>query len=438
MSIAINPDHEFRMSHSNMASETARIVSKAQYNEQIFISIPAPTSPLAPSSLRVKTVLIGLTSNNISYCAGGDFLHWWSTYPVPATAPAPYNDTDTYGIAVGWGYCTVTDSTIDSISPGRMLYGFLPVSSHSVDLELRQVPDVPTHYIETSPHRQKVMNLYHRYILQPDTFTLDLSDPTVTFTPTVKPVWGASYVLANYVFAQNRPPIHPLGVPASPWTEKEANLIDACIVCVAAGTKTSRGFLQQLTAIDADKTPKYTVVEVTASPTGCEAYLRHIPFTHSRISYTDIAPSAFPRHRKYVLLNFGGRDDALDRVRQAVTSVNPAAEIVVLAIGGEAKKVSSENMAARVAMLKKVNAIQMNASGIKDEVMRQEGEVKYFEGFDEAWKVLLEEVRKRGSGTALGVHVKVSHGDEGLEECWTRLCAGEVAGNEGLLVRLNE
>ena len=35
-----------------------------------------PTVQLAPSSIRVRTLLVSLTSNNLSYARGGHFLHW--------------------------------------------------------------------------------------------------------------------------------------------------------------------------------------------------------------------------------------------------------------------------------------------------------------------------------------------------------------------------
>jgi Protein of unknown function (DUF2855) len=50
--------------------------------------------PLAASSLRVRTKLIAMTFNNLAYAQGGCLLHWWDTYPVPETAPTPYNNRD--------------------------------------------------------------------------------------------------------------------------------------------------------------------------------------------------------------------------------------------------------------------------------------------------------------------------------------------------------
>lgn len=38
---------------------------------------------LAPSSVRVRPAVISLTSNNLSYARGGDFLHWYTSLPFP-------------------------------------------------------------------------------------------------------------------------------------------------------------------------------------------------------------------------------------------------------------------------------------------------------------------------------------------------------------------
>ncbi|RYP20490.1 hypothetical protein DL767_009444 [Monosporascus sp. MG133] len=52
----------------------------------------APTGPLAESSVRIRTTLISITTNNLSYARDGFSFRWWEAYPVPDSAPAPFND----------------------------------------------------------------------------------------------------------------------------------------------------------------------------------------------------------------------------------------------------------------------------------------------------------------------------------------------------------
>lgn len=58
------------------------VVSKADNQEHAVATLDRPeyeSHSLALSSVRVQPLLIALTSNNLSYARGGDFLHWWDT-----------------------------------------------------------------------------------------------------------------------------------------------------------------------------------------------------------------------------------------------------------------------------------------------------------------------------------------------------------------------
>lgn len=419
-----------------------RLVSKARYNEQTFLEVPYPTESLRPSSLRIQTILFGLGSNNLSYCANGTPLHWWDTFPTLSSVAAPYDNEEQYGVAPGWGYARVLESTIDEIKPGRVVYGFVPISSHAVDLQLRQSEQMPTHWFETSSHRSKVMNLYQRYHLQPESFKPDISDPVVAWTPVLNPVWGASHLLAHYVFTQSGgQTIHPFGKPISPWTEKEADLEGACIVCVGAGTKTSRSFLQQLAVIAGEQPHSYDVIEITGSNSGCDSFLDSVPFSHQTLSYSNISSSSFPQRKKFVIINFGGRGNAVAKAAEAVTTSNPNSEIVTVSVGGEAKVYSADEMQIRRDTAMKLKAVQMNATGIRDVVMQKIGEPEYFKQANEAFSQMVKAQIEKFDGRVLGARLQLQNGmrgDRGLEGAWNRLANGKIGAEEGILVQLGE
>jgi len=419
------------------SSQTLRLVDRARYNEQKFLSIPYPTTPLAPSSVRVQTKLIGLTANNLSYCRLGSVMHWWSAYPLPPYTPAPYDYDSQYGVAPAWGYCTVLQSTIEGIPPGRIIDGFLPISSHAVDLQLRRADTMPNHYVETSPHRGQLMNLYQRYRLLPVNF--DLNSSLAAWTVVFK-VWEAGSSLARYVFPQDSStPVHPFGAQVSPWTRKDADVSGACIICIASGTKTARAFIHQLAAIAAEKRPEYSLVEVTSGLVGCKRYLNNVPFPQKVLAYDNLV-GAFAPHRKFVILDFGGRNNALAKVADAVKQVNPSAEAVCVAIGGEAKVYDEEAMVARRATAAKLQPVQMNATGIRDEAMKREGEPKYFQELDHSFETMVKQQAKDFNGRVLGVTLKAEHGltgEAGVEGIWFKLCAGQVPGDDGMVVRLD-
>lgn len=56
----------------------AHVVSKHDNRQHASFKLEAATpSKLSESSVRVRTLLISLTSNNLSYARMGQFLHWY-------------------------------------------------------------------------------------------------------------------------------------------------------------------------------------------------------------------------------------------------------------------------------------------------------------------------------------------------------------------------
>jgi hypothetical protein len=192
---------------------------------QLAVALP----PLAASSLRIRTQLLAITFNNLSYAQFGSFLHWWDTFPVPECAPAPYNNRNGWGIVPAWGYGEVIDSTIDALPPGSSLWGFWPTSAFPVDLRLEAAVEPKGHWREVSAHRSQLMDLYNRYIEVP--MESAQSDDEKAWTAILKPVWEAAYRLNRYVFpgvgeAEHISPLHPSGL-GQEWTAADADLTSA-------------------------------------------------------------------------------------------------------------------------------------------------------------------------------------------------------------------
>lgn len=59
--------------------EAIHVVSKTDNRQHTVVNIPPSLDQTLPaSSLRARPILLGLTSNNLSYARGGDLLHWYS------------------------------------------------------------------------------------------------------------------------------------------------------------------------------------------------------------------------------------------------------------------------------------------------------------------------------------------------------------------------
>ncbi|KAI8179096.1 hypothetical protein K4K54_008874 [Colletotrichum sp. SAR 10_86] len=107
------------------------VVSKKDLAHHRVVPVNISLPSLAPS----RSSLIAITSNNLNNAKLGDFVHWWSTWPIPADTPVPYNN-DEWGIVPAWGFGRALESNVETHPAGSLLYGFWPTSFHTVDLKL--------------------------------------------------------------------------------------------------------------------------------------------------------------------------------------------------------------------------------------------------------------------------------------------------------------
>ncbi len=146
-----------------------QVLSRRNYEDQYMVPLPNayPLPALPPSSLRIKTKTLSLTTNNFTYARFGHLLGWWDIHPLPQSTPAAYADPKKFGRISGWGYGVVTESSIPEVEVGTQLYGYLPIGTLPVDVEAQVNPLVPNQILVTSPHRQHVLPIYNRYLAFP-------------------------------------------------------------------------------------------------------------------------------------------------------------------------------------------------------------------------------------------------------------------------------
>ena len=442
---------------------TAQFLSKDDYTKQSmvrFTSSPDLEHSLPPSAVRVQTTLIALTANNLGYAALGTQLHWWDTFPVPASAPFPFNDRSAYGIVPAWGYATVLASTVPSIPSGSFLWGCYPISTHHVTLRLK--PTSPkNHWLESSHHRKNLMPLYQRYVLAYS--NNPLGGPRTTTNPPfvleklaktalLKPLWEAAYLLNRFVFAPHQPskrlPIHPFGHGA--WTPRDGDLASAIVVIVAASSKTATSFASELRSSRAPGTGPLATMSVTsmiprdhhqdipyhntAAPAATEeessSAAAAAPFQNKNVTYdTMIEPATLEwlssfstASKKITIVDFGGRDSAADKLAGVIHRHYALAEheVQVIGVGGRLKPNGSTQW--------EEGRVASNASTARDAAVERVGAEGYFGKLEAAFGEMM------GSG-ALGLEVKVGKGMEGkagVEGAWRVLCEGGVDGRTGL------
>ncbi|PQE20810.1 hypothetical protein CJF30_00002132 [Rutstroemia sp. NJR-2017a BBW] len=418
------------------------VVSKANNAVTATVELKPTDRPLASSSIRVATSLISLSSNNLSYARGGDFLHWWDTYPVPSTAPAPYNDTKLWGIVPAWGYATVLETT-SPITPGTVIWGFWPTSSGHTDLKVQQ-SSIEGHWTEVSEHRSQLMTIYNQYRVVPDIPSVSSLQGNelhqAAWEILFRPTWGTGYLIAQYVFApETQPPIHPLGIDAN-WTAEDADLSHAVVISLSASGKTARSCAWHLA-----QRPKTSgalgILQISSSPNiGSKDRL---PMATRTVTYNEI-PSAETlewvtglKPSRIVILDFGGRGNSLDDLLASLNSdaVLKSLEVTILQIGSEQKIYTKEEILAGREKASRLGKVLYNTSGVRDAVIACGGREALVQAEKAAWEKWIGESREfmPDMQIKMGVGIK---GSDGVEGGWERLCKGSVGATEGLVYKL--
>lgn len=435
-----------------------RVVHKEHYDQQHFFNLPYSTLPPLPDdAVYIRPRLLGLGSNNLSYCAQGGPLHWWEAFPVPADLPEPYNDTEQYGIAPGWGYGEVLKSTIAELKEGTVMFGFMPLSAFPFQLQLEKSKGLASHWFDVKESRNGLMPLYRRYQAAEDALLPD-NKMHSSFSAN-SAVWGSGYCLNRFVLKarDEDPVISPFPEFKAPWPEEAADLRDTLVVCLAAGTKTNRAFVHQLVTNRAPDRGPAALLEVSGSTDSIVPELKP-SFEHWILTYQNATNDETLSWitnlgvHHIVICDFGGRNGFIETFTTALRvalheSSNQNLESVridIIGIGGEPKVYTPEEKVARQARNKKVGAVQMNASGIREVAITELGEERYFrEQGGELNRVVETELeRNRGTddeGRVLGIEIvwrDGMEGENGLEGAWQELCNGKVLGSEGLVIRL--
>ena len=109
---------------------------------------------LAPGDVRLTLERFALTSNNISYALGGDFLDYWGFFPAEAG----------WGRLPAMGYGIVIESANPDVAVGGRYFGFFPVGNeHIVQAQLSR-----NGFIDAGAHREKHAMAYRAFDKVPD------------------------------------------------------------------------------------------------------------------------------------------------------------------------------------------------------------------------------------------------------------------------------
>ena len=144
-----------------------------------------PDAPLKNGEVRLQIECFALTSNNITYAAFGDAMHYWNFYPA----------SDGWGRIPVWGFASVFESRQAGVAVGDKFYGFYPMAS--------RVTLTPTHitargFQDGAAHRSALHPVYNQYIrTEGDPF---YSPHTEALQVLLLPLFSTAFVIDDFLF----------------------------------------------------------------------------------------------------------------------------------------------------------------------------------------------------------------------------------------------
>lgn len=405
-----------------------QVLEKDRYFTQHLVTLPdaVPYPPLGPSSVRVRTKVMCLTANNISYAKFGFLLKWWDVHPLPPSTPAPLNDAAKYGRINCWGFAEVLESTHPAVEKGSYLWGYLPIGTLAQDLVVEE-GKVPGQVMVVNEHRQSLMRIYNRYIGFPPSLLSEIEAKAdqVAYDAIVRVMFETAYLLNRFVFASDpKETLNPRR-DGGPWTSETADSSDATVICLAPGSKASLCFARELR--HGRSRPVRKVIGAAS-----ESTLEFVAGTgeYDEVVSTSEAPenvlAGVESGKKVILVDFGGRGGVAERWAEVISKSH---KFVLINVGQELSEAPSSEVLAGMQKKQSVKptyeSVAINASDMRDRAMEKAGEREYFEGLENAWKAFRETSIK-------GFNITWGNSMEDVAKGWDLLCTGGLKPNEGL------
>ncbi|KAK5168768.1 uncharacterized protein LTR77_006077 [Saxophila tyrrhenica] len=416
------------------------VIAKSNIGSHTTVPFTTIPVPLRDGQVRIRSAMISLTNNNLSYAQLGTPFKWWDAYPVPSSLPAPYNDRDAWGIVPAWGYAEVVESKVPGLEEGVLVWGFWATGDLPIDFQMEKVEGVEGQWVEVSSARAGLMSLYNRYFVRDGRTRLQgLGEGEVEkmeWETAVRPVWEAGYLLNHAIFGREH--IHPSG--EGEWSLKDASLKDAVVVSLAASGKTALAFAEA--AVCGRETGEGPLGFLAVTSAGKKGLVPEGKSPTMTVEYARMAEESTmewieaQRPKKIVLADFGGRGSSLQDLHQALAQRFDGVEIMVIGVGGNPEIRTAEQLgqwAQQNAMNSSFERIRMNTSGVRETLLKNGDANAYFQGVDEAWG------RFRQSSCVSDLKLQLGHGiagDDGFEGGWTAICEGRVKSDVAMAYRV--
>lgn len=169
---------------NNPASLTRLLTRKNALNHT-RLDAGRPQANLADGEALLKIRRVAVTTNNITYAAFGEAMHYWDFFPT--------GEPD-WGHMPVWGFADVEASTVEGVEAGERFYGYFPIASH---LRVRPGRVTPRGFYDSAEHRTTLTSAYNQY-------TRCRADPAYreadeNLQMLLRPLFITSFMLADFL-----------------------------------------------------------------------------------------------------------------------------------------------------------------------------------------------------------------------------------------------
>lgn len=158
------------------------VVRRDDMRETSVIDTPGADQEIEDGQILLAVDHFSLTANNVTYGAMGEAMSYWNFYPA----------AEGQGRIPAWGYADVVASKSEGVKEGARVFGYLPMSTHTV-LEPGRVRE--TGFTDVTAYRKDLPAVYNEYRLVGG----EKDDERERLVSIFMPLYGTSWLLADWL-----------------------------------------------------------------------------------------------------------------------------------------------------------------------------------------------------------------------------------------------
>jgi hypothetical protein len=255
-------------------STVTRLITRKNALDQSRIEYEQRSLIPAVGEVILKIDRCALTTNNITYAAFGDSMHYWEFFPTGQSE---------WGHIPAWGFANVIASEVDGIAVGERFSGFFPLASH---LWMHPERVIERGFHDAAQHRQSLTSVYNQYTRC--SWDRYYSPANENLQILLRPLFLTSLMLADFL--------------------RDNQFFGATrLVFSSASSKAAYG-----TAVCLEGQSDLERVALTSA--GNKAFVEHLGCYERTLGYTDLA--SLPADRPALYVDFSGNLDLRNQVHQ--------------------------------------------------------------------------------------------------------------------------